>query len=172
MVAPLDARHIASQNGNFAPQHASMFTLEISGLDGDAKDLIVLSLSSFKLPKDENEVWTIPYGNEERKGAGKAKIDAMPLVVNDWVDRAIRKACVDWRKQVYDPATGAVGLPANYKKQAEIILSASDGTRQRKCRLVGLWPSDLEGGELKMEGSDLVKISMTLQCDLFDWEGL
>ncbi len=131
MVAPLDARHIAAQNGAFTPQHASNWVLEISGLEGDGKDLLVLSLSSAKLPKEVNEVIKLPYGNEERKVAGKATFEEIPLVVNDWVDRAVRATCQAWRKLVYDPETGAVGLPANYKKQGELILYASDGSRKR-----------------------------------------
>lgn len=169
MAIPQDARHIANQRGDFVPQHQNNWVLEIAGLPGDGKDLIVLSLRSGALPNESNEPIVIPYGNEERKVAGKAKFADMPLKVNDWVDRKVRKAIVDWRKQVYDPETGNIGLPSLYKKSAEIILYASDGTRTRSVRLVGLWPSAVEGGELNMEGMEVVQINMTLQYDRAIW---
>lgn len=169
MAIPQDARHIANQAGDFAPQHQNAFMIEIAGLDGDDKDLIVLSLHNLDMPGESNEIVEIPYGNETRKVAGKAVFEDFPLVVKDWVDRDTRAAVMRWRRQVYDSRTGNVGLPSAYKKRAEIILMASDGTHQRKAVIIGVWPSALNPGSLSNEGADQVLIEMTLTCDRTEW---
>lgn len=170
MTIPLDARHIANQQGDFVPQHMNHWSLEIAGLDGDDKDLIVLSLKSGALPDESNEVVTVNYGNENRKVAGKANYASMPLTVNDFVDREIRDALLRWRKQVYDPETGLVGLPSDYKKEATIIIASSNNETLRKCRLIGLWPAQMTHGNLDMSSSEVVEISMTLEYDKAIWQ--
>lgn len=169
MAIPQDARHIANAEGDFAPQHQNQWLLEIGGLDGDAKDLITLSLLSSQLPPESNEEVEIPYGNEFRYVAGKARYEAIPLVCNDYVDRAVRAALVAWRRQVYDPETGNIGLPADYKKEATLLIMATDGTLVRSCRLIGLWPQAMNPGTLDMSSADQVKIEMTLRYDRAVW---
>lgn len=169
MAIPQDARHIANAEGDFAPQHENNWLIEIGGLDGDAKDLITLSLVSSALPPESNEEISLPYGNETRYVAGKAQFDPIPLVVRDYVDRPVRAALMAWRRQVYDPETGNVGLPSQYKKQAEIILQASNGTLSRSCRLIGIWPQALNPGTLSMDSANPVQIEMTLRYDRALW---
>lgn len=167
MTAPLDARNIANQNGTFSPQHVNNWMLEISGLTGsDDKDLILLSLMNTNIPTSSNDVVETHYGNESRKSAGKAKFEAIPLSVHDYVDMAVRLACENWRKAVYDPATGIIGQPSAYKKTCDLILVSPDGVSTRTYQCVGLWPSKLEGGSLDMSKSDHMEIKMTLEVDL------
>jgi len=170
MPIPLDARHIANQQGDFAPQHQNNWMLEVAGLDGDDKDLIVLSLVSSALPNESNDEVEIPYGNEKRYVAGQATYETIPLVVNDYVDREVRTALLNWRRQVYDPETGLVGLPSEYKKEGEIIIMASNNTQQRICRLIGLWPQAMNGGTLDMTSADPVQIELTLRYDRSVWK--
>lgn len=169
MGIPQDARHIANQEGDFAPQHQNNFAVEIGGLDGDGKDLIVLSLVSGALPPEASEEIELPYGNESRWVAGKIQYESIPLVVRDYVDRAVRQTLIDWRKQVYDPTTGNVGLPSQYKKTGDIILYSSEASIKRTCRLKGLWPQALNPGTLDMTGADNVQIELTLRYDLIEW---
>ncbi len=169
MAVPQDARHIANQAGDFVPQHGNSWVLEVAGLDGDDKDLILLSLESLTLPAEESEDNEIRYGNEKRYVAGANTYDETTLVLKDWVDRKTRRALVEWRRLVYDPATGNVGLPANYKRTATVILQDTSGGQTRTCRYIGIWPRRLEGGELSMESSDQVKISVTFRYDRIEW---
>jgi len=169
MPVPQDSRHIANQEGDFAPQHQNQWMLEIAGLDGDAKDLIVLSLHSAALPTETSNIVEIPYGNETRKAAGKVTFEDIPLVVKDWVDRGTRKAIMDWRRSVYDPDTGNVGVPSAYKKKAEIIIMAPDGTLERKCEITGVWPSSVNGGTLDNTADEQVLIEVTLTYDKAKW---
>lgn len=169
MAIPQDARHIANQSGDFVPQHQDNYVVEIAGLEGDDKDLIVLSLLSTNLPTESNNIVEIPYGNEVRKVAGKAAFEDIPLIVHDYVDRAVRAALVRWRRQVYETRTGNVGLPSDYKKTGEIILQATNGTSFRTVRLIGLWPSTMNPGALDMSADEVVQIEMTLTYDRAEW---
>lgn len=169
MAIPQDARHIANQAGDFVPQHQNNWLVEIAGLEGDDKDLIVLSLVSSNLPTEANNIIELPYGNEIRKVAGKATFEDIPLIVRDYVDRDVRGALVRWRRQVYDTRTGNVGLPSEYKKTAEMILQATNGTQLRTVRLIGVWPSTMNPGALDMASADPVQIEMTLTYDRAEW---
>lgn len=169
MAIPQDARHIANQEGDFVPQHQNNWMIEIAGLDGDDKDLVVLSLMTLSLPPEKNNVVVLEYGNEQRKVAGKAIFDDIPLKVRDYVDREVRAALMRWRRQVYDTTTGNVGLPSEYKKTAEIILQATNGTQLRTARLIGVWPSALNPGTLDMASDAPVEIELTLTYDRAEW---
>lgn len=169
MAIPQDARHIANQAGDFVPQHQNNWVIEIAGLDGDDKDLIVLSLVSSALPPEANNIIELPYGNETRKVAGKAVFEDVPLIVRDYVDRDVRGALIRWRRQVYDARTGNVGLPSEYKKTAEMILQASNGTQFRAVQMIGIWPSALNPGVVDMASADPVQIEMTLTYDRSVW---
>lgn len=169
MAIPQDARHIANQAGDFVPQHRNNWVIEIADLDGDDKDLIVLSLVSSALPAESNNIVELPYGNETRKVAGKAVFEDIPLIVRDYVDRETRAALIRWRRQVYDARTGNVGLPSEYKKTGEMILQATNGTQFRSVRLIGLWPSAMNPGELDMASDEPVEIEMTLTYDRSEW---
>jgi len=170
MALPQSAQHIANAQGDFAPQHQNNWMLEISGLPGDGKDLILLSLVSSALPTETSETIEIPYGNSVRKVAGKTTFESIPLVVNDFVDRDVRAALMAWRAQVYEPNTENVGRPSAYKKEGSLVLQASDGTLSRKCRLQGLWPSSLNGGTLDMSSAEPVQIELTLEYDKAIWD--
>lgn len=169
MAIPQDARHIANQEGDFVPQHGNNFLIEIAGLSGDDKDLIVLSLMTLALPQEKNNVVLLEYGNEVRKVAGKAVFEDIPLKVRDYVDRETRAALMRWRRQVYDTTTGNVGLPSEYKKTAEIILQATNGTSLRTVRIIGVWPSALNPGTLDMSTDNPVEIEATLTYDRAEW---
>lgn len=169
MAIPQDARHIANQQGDFAPQHQNSWLIEIAGLDGDDRDLIVLSLVSSALPAEANNIVELNYGNEVRKVAGRATFEDIPLVVRDYVDRETREALIRWRRQVYDSRTGNVGLPSDYKKTAEMILQDTAGGNERKVRVFGIWPSAMNPGTVDMNSDDPVEIEMTLTYDRSEW---
>jgi hypothetical protein len=169
MTIPLDARKLISQAGGYEPQHQDNWVIEIAGLGGNSRELISLSVQSSALPTESNDEIEVSHGNERRYYAGKAMFETIPLVVKDWVDRGVRQVLLDWRRQVYDPAIGKIGLASEYKKTGDLIISAANGEYMRRVRLFGLWPQSMEGGDLDMTGSDQVLISLTLRYDTLDW---
>jgi hypothetical protein len=168
LTNPQSADHIAATAGTFEPQRQNNFSVEFA-IGASDKDIIVMSHQGFPLPKESNEEVTIPYQNETRYVAGKYAVDAGTLVLTDYVDVDTRGAIMRWRKMVYDPATGIVGLAKDYKKTGYIVMTAPDGTRTRVCKLKGSWPQAVDGGELTMDASDKVTMSVTIRYDKVSW---
>jgi hypothetical protein len=160
-----NADHIASGAGSFEPQLSPRFSFEISGLDGNDSETIVLSLDGFTPPVESNEAVEILQGNEKRRVAGQADFQNATLVVKDFVDAGIRDALHRWRRKVYNPETGLMGYARDYKKQASLIWTGPDGQSQRVYTLIGVWPTEMNPGAGDMNSSDNIKIEMTLAVD-------
>ena len=107
----------------------------------------------------------LPYLNEARYVAGRARYEAIPLVVKDMVDVGVATAVKTWFEQVHNPATHKVGLARNYKKVADIIMIAPDGTLERTWRLHGCWPTYINYGDLDMNSNEIVRIELNLRYD-------
>jgi hypothetical protein len=172
LTNPQASDHIAAEAGTFEPQRQNNWSLEIT-LDEADKDVIIASLVSSALPPESNDEVEIQYQNEKRYVAGQATFETIPLTLVDYVDVETRNAILRWRLQVYNPETGAIGLAKDYKKRGSIIMTAPDGSTERVCRLVGLWPSAVPNpGTLDMSGSDKVMIEVTLRYDKAVWKTL
>lgn len=169
LTNPQAADHLAGEAGTFEPQRQNNFSIEIA-LGAADKDLIVMGLQAAPLPNESNDEIEIQYQNEKRYVAGQYTVDSTTLTVRDFVDQDTRGAIMRWRKQVYDPATGQVGLAKNYKKRANIVMTAPDGSEQRVCKLIGVWPQAVSGGNLSHDGADNVIIEVTLKVDKVIWE--
>jgi hypothetical protein len=168
LTNPQSASHIAAAGGTFEPQRGNNWSIEINL--GKDKDPIIMSLMSLPLPAESNEEIEIQYQNEKRYVAGQATIDAVSLVVRDYVDADTRAAIMRWRAKVYDPASGKVGLAKDYKKNADIIMTAPDGSSERVCKLYGVWPQMVNSGNLDMSSAEPVTIEVTLRVDKVKWE--
>jgi len=165
----LNANHIAATaGGGFEPQRKNNFMVILTPPGGDG-EVIELSLMSFPLHKETTGVIKIPYLNEERKVAGKTEYAAKELKVRDYVNESIAKTLLDWRRKVFDPANGKVGLASSYKVDAKVVLFAPDGTLTRTWDLHGVWPSAFDMGGGDMSTADPVEITCTLEVD---WEDL
>lgn len=168
LTNPQSADHIAAEGGTFEPQRQNNFTLEIP-LSGSDKDYISMGLHGFTIPQQTNEVVEVEFQNETRKVAGKATVEEGSLVLKDFVDVDTRGAILRWRKQVYDPDTGQVGLAKDYKKVGYVILEGPDGSGQRIATLIGCWPSAEPSTDLNMEGSDKILLEIPIQIDKISW---
>lgn len=131
-------------------------------------DLITLAVESCPLPDISNPTIELAYQNSKVKVAGQAEFGDIDLVVKDFITTDVERLLWDWRLQVYNPQTGQVGWAEHYKKNGYISQYAPDGTHERSWRLVGLWPQNLQLGELNYDGGDKKTITMTLAVD-FAW---
>lgn len=159
----VSADHIAAQGGAFEPQRKNNFTL-ILEMGGDI-ELIQRSLDSFPIPKEANEEIAVNFGNEVRKVAGRSTFENLSLVLKDFVDQEVVEQMIAWRRLVYEPSTGKIGLARDYKKQGEVIMFGPDGERQRTWKLYGVWPSKLDPGGGDMNANENNKITCTLTID-------
>jgi len=165
---PQAADHIAAEAGSLEPQRQNNFSVEIP-LDNADKDLVLMGLHGFTLPQQSNEVVEAEYQNEKRKVAGQVTVEEGSLMLKDFVDTDTRGAILRWRKQVYNPQTGQIGMASDYKKELDVVLQGPDGENTRVAKLIGCWPSADPSIELTMEGSDKVLMEVPIQIDKIDW---
>lgn len=174
MSVILTATSLATQNGAFSPQHVNNWSIEIYGLGGGpggiltGSDPLSFALARGFLPAVGVDDVTIPFGNEEVHVAGRARYEGGTIELRDYVDQDIQGILVRWYSLVYGGVVGAwgrVGVPSAYKRLADILLTAPDGTLQRSWRLEGLWPVTMNPGNLDMASSEQVMVAMSLRYD-------
>lgn len=168
------ADNLASVGTGFEPQRQHNWALELN-LPGDDGDFVTLSIVNGFLPAGYNDEVPIPYGNEVVYVAGKAVWDAGTIVLRDWIDRPTAQILLDWRVSVYNPTTGAIGLAADYKQDASIILfgpnviDQTEGASQfeRVWTIHGCWPVRVNPASngLDMTTSGQVMMELALRYD-------
>ena len=181
MVMPvnLDANHLGTRIGNkiFEPQRQNnglvflptlMNKLKEGGFtDVDsAESIIALSIDTFPIPKQSNNIIEVPYNNQRIKFAGAMIFDDMDLTLKDNVDIDTAKLLNQWRLLVSNPSNGAVGLAHQYKINGGIImLYAPNGSYTRYYQIDGVWLSRLDCGDIDMSADDYLRITATLTID-------
>lgn len=159
------AEHIGPALGGFEIQRDYNWSLEIALDDAGDQLLIMQALQGFSAPKVSQEVIELNYSNERRKFPGRAIHEPLTLVLADFVDQGVAAAVARWHRECYNPETGSVGLASALKKNADLVLYAPDVSSARFWKLFGCWPQNVEYGELAMDGSDFVKINVTIEYD-------
>lgn len=170
MPQDMTAAHIAGQAGAFEPQRGNNALLRIFGVPGDVvgpkgESMLTLSLNGFGLPNFTVEALETFFLNERRKIAGTVSFEDMETTYKDFVDMPTANILKLWSEQVYDPATGNVGLARIYKKTALIELFGPNNTFKRYWFVQGLWPSVFNAGTIDMTSAEPVMITMTLTYD-------
>lgn len=164
MAGSLSANHIAGAGGGYEPQRTNNWFLYLNGVAG--ADQITLSVASAFLPTEENEEFSINYGNMEVHVAGNIKYEAGDIVVRDYLDIDMYNTLRAWKATVADPAAGTVGFAKDYKKTARIVLVAPDNSSTREFQLLGLWPTKLSASGLSYATAAQLQITMHLRYDL------
>jgi hypothetical protein len=166
------------QGGNYEPQRKSNFAVVIYGLADT--DTLVLSLAKATIPDVQIVEGKIKYFNETMKYAGS--VSPFPdgeLSFTDYIDRSTLTTLSKWMKQVWNPATGAIGWASTYKKTGDIMLLppgmpgntpgavSSTAYNQRVWRLGGVWIKGLKYDPLDHsdDGSTPAMVNVTLCVD-------
>lgn len=156
----LGAKHLANTTVGEL-QRVNNFLIEISGLPVTVSFLV----QGFPLPSSENEVLEVKYGNTKIKLPGPLSFSEGEMTILDSIDLDTEKVISDWRAEVTDPRTEAMGLAVNYKKDAVVTQFTPDGAIARQWKLEGVWPNAFKPGDLANDSSDIKKMSVTLQWD-------
>jgi len=122
-------------------------------------------LVSFPLPKETTESSDVSYFNQTIKVAGKTTFDTTTVVLRDAIDYDTEMKFLQWRKRVYDPKTGKMGLAADYKCEAIVHEYTPNGEEYRTWHLIGCWPSGIDYGEMTYEDGGEKQLSVTLCYD-------
>ena len=164
-IESLNANHIGAAAGGFEMQRQSSALLYFPGLLGNVDNLITLAIASFPMPKVASGIVEVAYLNEKRKFAGMPTFDDLSIVFRDYVDKDVARVIGLWRKSVYDPVTGRIGLASEYKRDGRAVQFAPNGELEREFEIVGAWPSTWDPGDHDMEAEDQVRINVTLTID-------
>lgn len=165
MVFVMTADWIASQLGTFEPQRESNFTVIIPFTATNGVNMLSLACDSVDLPGLEITPIEIPYMNEYRYVAGKAKFAQTPITFKDFVDIDIASQWYQWVNQVYRVETGQIGFASSYKKTCEVVQCAPDGSMARSWKLLGAWPMGNNPGKHSHGGEGQVKIEGVIRYD-------
>ena len=158
-----------SQMAEYEVQRTNNFALVLDITDGAGNDdWFTLSVDSCPLPDISNNPIELAYQNSKVKVAGQAEFGDFEISVKDSIKLDIEMKLWEWRKKVYDPETGQIGWAEDYKKNGYVFQYAPDGSHERGWQLVGVWPTNLQLGEMNYDGGDAKKISMTCAVD-FAW---
>lgn len=134
--------------------------------EGDGTgNLIELACDTTGLPNISNEPIELEYGNSNVKVAGKATTDDVSVAVKDFIEADVEKILWNWRMEVYNPETGKVGWATNYKKQASVVQYGPNGECLRTWKLIGVWPTSLDLGDMDYSSGDKKQITMNLSVD-------
>lgn len=174
----LGAYHMIGDD-SYEPQRNNNFEVHIFGLDGlttvdkgykisasEAEQSLTLSAVSVGQINTNVGVITIPYGNTKVKFAGLPEISDSDIVYNDYIGKSTERIIAAWHKQVFDPKTQKIGRASVYKKEANLVETAPDGTHARTWLLKGCWPSNVQYGAYDYNGGATRQITMTLSYDI------
>lgn len=174
----LSAAAIGAQNGALEPQRVNHWFIELNltgittpfgiTLASPANfDILKLALQRGFNPASSQEEVVVPWMNEVIYFGGKHIPEAGQLEVLDWVDKSIADILWTWRLACYDPTTGNVGLARRYKQRATILNFAPDGSFVRQWLLEGVWPININYGQMDMGASDPMRMAITLRYDRY-----
>lgn len=167
-ILNLAADNIAASSGFFEPQRKNHYQVDfISPLltSGDQENLR-LSIIGINLPTEGNEELEMKHKNESSWVAGRRELESGTFTVRDYVVPRTLDSLIKWRRLVYNPLTGAVGLARTYKCNGVITLTAPDGVSfERKWQLRGAWPTKVTFGELGDEMGDILVVQVNFRYD-------
>lgn len=173
MAVVTSADHLVKggESGAFEPQRKNHWVFEAVLEDKDDAELITLSVDSSSLPKESNDEGEFQWLNHKIHFAGEFHMEAIPLVLKDFVDQDVVGVIRRWREKIIDYSNGAIRLASDYKKTCHLILYAPDGSHERKWTLHGCWPTEVDwGGELSFEDGENTKIEAQIRYDFAEPE--
>lgn len=159
-VKNFDARHLSSQK-EYQVQLSNWWEIQI---DGISESLVVLA-NTFNLPERSNPAIEVAFGNSKAKIAGQAEFADGSLTIMDAIVKDTQRELEKWQNTIYDPTTGKMGWVNEYKRDMIVTLHGPDGTYLRSWKYEGVWPNSISYGELSMESSDKVQVTLTLSYD-------
>lgn len=139
------------------------FVISIEDVTDTGNALTAVVTQAF-IPALEIGVITLTHGNDSKTYAGQATWTGGNIVIQDVLNQAELDALIAWQEQVYDPATGAIGVAQDYKKQATLTEYAGNMKFIRRWEFP-VWISGLTFGELDAANANHKQVTATLQVD-------
>ena len=158
----------SDQLGAFEPLKSHSFRMFVrstgigSNLVGDDFSLAVTAGFT---PSESSEEIDIGVDNEHLYYAGRQSYEAGSISLRDYVDLEVANFIKEWRKRVFDPATGQMGYKAEYAGIVIIQQYDPKGEIAREWKLTGVWPQSANYGDISQDSTDPVSVEVTLRYD-------
>jgi hypothetical protein len=155
-----NADALAQAQGKYNPQKKNMAMLElhVDGLVPGAQEILMLSLQSVTIPGYSVARGEIQFLNGTVFYPSRPEpLPEMTVTFREYHDVGNREILEKLFYKVYDPRTGAMGIPANVKSQATLVLLREDDSGGRPYLLDGVWPMNAPGIEHDMgDGEQMI----------------
>jgi hypothetical protein len=179
IISNFAGHSLMAQAGSYTPQVKANFALVIAGLGQTER--LVLSLKSAKIPPVQLSKKGIKYFNQTVFFAGSLEPQSnVALSFHDYLDNDILGVLSDWKRTVFNPATGGINFVGNYKKTAELMLLPPGAPvvngfpgavglepyNDRVWDLQGVWPTVLDYDDLDHDSDDNSMIRLEMSVDI------
>lgn len=179
----LSAYHLSDAHRAWQPAKGNFFELEITDLDGlllpgleesstradkyitNAKEVLRLTVKSFKVPHFSVEDISITKGNTKVHYAGAPTFEDGSLVIDDMIGAKSKAVLEAWQNLTYNVLTDKGGRATDYKKNCTITEYTSDHVKVREWILYGCWPKDISEDDYDKTNDDLREVSATIVYD-------
>lgn len=163
-----NADHVAQARGKYNPQKKNMGMLEwhIDGLVPGGQEILMLSFQACTIPGYVVGRGEITYLNGTVFYPTKPEpLEEVTVSYRDYHDSGTRETLEDLFAQVYNVNTGTMGLPANIKSQASLVLLREDDTVGRTYVIDGLFPLNEPPREVDFGDGEQAIMEMRLSAD-------
>ena len=165
------ADHFAN-NANYEVQRTNHFEISIDldhlnlGRSEEYAKHIRLCCTKAGIPTLSIDPVDLKHGNEVVHVAGSPKFDNSSIQVYDTIGSDMSYMLQAWFWRIFNPETHLMGLVSSYKTTAQLYLYSPDASVIRKWELYGVFPTQLQFGDMSSDGNGGVQtISMNLSVD-------
>ena len=156
MAEQLEVNHLLANT--YEPKRVHEWIVEIDGIDA-------FTAKTFARPKKTHNDITIDYINEKRHLAGKREWQILPITFYDPIEPSAAQKVMSWMRLVHDDAVGRMGYAQIYKKNIALKMLDPVGTVVEKWTLQGVWPKEVDFGELDYANDDAATVAAQLRID-------
>lgn len=143
---------------SYEPKRKFRWILQIDGVDA-------FVLKTAARPQATFEETVVDYINAKRYLAGKMAWNPISITLHDPIAPSAAQKVMDWLRTNYEPLTGRSGYATFYKKDITLKLLDPQGAVVELWDLTGVWPMDINYGDLDYASSDNVEITCQLRFD-------
>jgi len=177
MVLPYDFTASRLSRANLDPQlsHCGMIEFHIEELVPGGRDILMLGLKSFTMPKGRTMGKdTIRYLNGAINHPTQVSpTDDLTCVFQDYINGRQREILHQWFDLVFDERTGLSHLASQIKADAHMVLFGQDGVTRATYFLTGLWPTeDPSIPPIDFGSGGFIDMSIGFSCDTIEDESL
>lgn len=157
---PIETLDVTSMLANqFEPKRKNRWIIAIEGVDA-------FLLKSTARPTANTEEVEIPWINSTRYLAGKTKWNPLPITMHDPIAPSGAQQMVEWLRLVYDNVSGRAGYADFYKRNLQLKMLDPVGTVIELWDIVGVFPTEINFGDLTYDDGTPVEITCTLRFDI------